>query len=161
MATLARGLWLPLYLRLIEDSPGYLCFAGASLWILRQLAEMLIDACETRHVSEARMRTPKNWTLLASEIRPWDASHCRFPQEHMELACSGRNHLWLTVTSKAGDVELHTAAFSLDDLIEAITRWLPTRRIFSSSVRSSSIVLPSGRSSVRRRNRPGPLQEGL
>lgn len=119
MATLARGLWLPLYSRLIEDSPGYLCFAGASLWILRQLAEMLIDACETRYLSEARMRTPKDWTLLTG----WDASHCRFPQEHMELACSGRNHLWLTVTSKAGDVELHTAAFSLDDLIEAITRW--------------------------------------
>ncbi|WP_349618416.1 hypothetical protein [Azotobacter salinestris] len=123
MATLARGLWLPLHSRLIEDGPGYLCFAGASLWVLRQRAEMLIDACETRHLSEARMRTPKDWTLLTGEIRPWDASHCRFPQEHMELACSGRNHLWLTVTSKAGDVELHTTAFSLDDLIEAIALW--------------------------------------
>lgn len=123
MARLARGLWLPLYSCLIEDGPGYLCFAGASLWILRQRAEMLIDACETRHLSEARMRLPKAWTLLTSEIRPWDASHCRFPEEHMELACSGHDRLWLTVTSKAGDVELHTAAFSLDELSQAIGLW--------------------------------------
>lgn len=41
----------------------------------------------------------------------------------MELACSGRNHLWLTVTSKAVDVELHTAAFSLDELSQAIGLW--------------------------------------
>ncbi|MGV6475339.1 hypothetical protein, partial [Azotobacter vinelandii] len=106
--------------RLIEDGPCYLCFAGASLWILRQRTKMLIDACETRYLSEARMRLPKAWTLLTSEIRPWDTNNCRLPEEHMELVCSGRNRLWLTVTSKAGDVGLHTAAFSLDDLIETI-----------------------------------------
>lgn len=117
---LPKGLWLSLTSEGGGDLPSLMLFNGAALPVLLKRAEGLVADLQSAGFSEARIPLVAGWTLLneSAEAKPEYAK--AFSRHCMELASSGPNHLWFTISTGS---ELRTKAFTLDEFSGMCAGW--------------------------------------
>lgn len=113
---LPLGLWLSLSCNSDGDLPGLMVFSADAMPVLLKRAESLVADLVSAGFSEARIPLATGWTLLSDEAEPKPEYAKAFSRHCMELASTGPNHLWFTIST--GE-ELRTSAFTLDDLRQA------------------------------------------
>lgn len=84
--------------------------------VLLKRAESLVADLVSAGFSEARIPLATGWTLLTDEAEAKPEYAKAFGRHFMELASTGHNHLWFTIST--GD-ELRTSTFTLNDLRQA------------------------------------------
>ncbi len=117
---LPKGLWLSLTTNADGDLPSLMLFNGAALPVLLERAEALVADLQSAGFSEARIPLVAGWTLLNEDAEAKPEYAKAFSRHYMELASTGPNHLWFTIST---GTELRTKAVTLDEFRGFCAAW--------------------------------------
>ncbi|MGI1188139.1 hypothetical protein ACRCRN_29160 [Pseudomonas aeruginosa] len=117
---LPKGLWLALTSESDGDLPSLMLFNGAALPVLLKRAEALVADLQSAGFSEARIPLVAGWTLLNDDAEAKPEYAKAFSRHCMELASTGPNHLWFTISTGS---ELRTKAVTLDEFRGLCAAW--------------------------------------
>ena len=118
--SLPKGLWLSLSSVCEGDLPSLMLFNGAALPVLLKRAEGLVADLQSAGFSEARIPLVAGWTLLNDDAVAKPEYAKAFSRHCMELASTGPNHLWFTISN---GIKLRTKAVTLDEFRELVAAW--------------------------------------